>query len=243
MLRIFNVTLTLFLASTAAASAELISVDFNLDSSNFPYSGPGVLGASGDVWNNISGPFSNAPMTTISLSNSAGNLTGVTLSYDFDGFFDSGSSSTSPVYSSNSVEYNLMRDYAYTDSGNTASVSLDGLAPGANYRLILYSSANRANRTTAFTVAGVTQNVSPVSASTLIEGVNYADFTTMADALGQISITFQGIGTDQEGNLNGLQIQGVAPTPVPEPASLVLWGIASLGFLGYRLRPRRRIVR
>lgn len=220
---------TFFLLAVAAPAhaVSLVNVDFNQTtfSSSPTYSGAAVLGASGDIWNGIGGPFfSPSPVsaTGVPLVDAANAATGVTLDYSVTGFFDAGSSTSPPFFTG--VAYDLLRDYAFS----SGDVTLSGLTAGTDYRVILYSSTNAAGRITEFTLSGVTQTVAPISTSNLAEGINYANFTTTADASGQIFISFKGIGTsDSEGSLNGLQIKAV-----PEPSSLLSTLVAVAGFLG-----------
>ncbi|PSN19083.1 hypothetical protein C7271_09095 [filamentous cyanobacterium CCP5] len=224
--------------SVDAQAASLVGVDFN--SSGFPpfipasqtYSGAAVLGAPGDIWNGVAGGFSGSPaVSNLPLVDSTGTATSLTLTLPALGYFDAGTATTQPLYSG--PESALLRDYVFTDNADPKTIDIFGLTASANYRLILYSSTNEAGRKTDFTVNGVTKSVSPVATSSLSAGVNYADFTSAADASGKLSFSFSGNGS--EGSLNGFQIQSVnQPTAVPTPA--LLPGLVGLGVAAFRKR-------
>jgi PEP-CTERM motif len=238
-------TLALLLGGAAPVQAgPLINVDFNTTFSP-TYSGAGVLGAAGDFWNGTTASGPPVNVTNVPLLNSAGAATSVQLSYSSpDSLFDVGSDS---IFQGTQYEA-LLRDYLFADNSNTGrgagTVLFTGLTPGDTYRLILYSVANVASRTTVFTVGGATQDVVPTLSPILTLGVNFADFTTTADALGQLSITLTaGSSTSfQEADLNGIQLQDITPPPsatVPEPSSLVLLTIGGMALAGWR-RIRKR---
>jgi hypothetical protein len=130
-----------------------------------------------------------------------------------------------------------MDDYVYSYLGRTATATFSGLTPGGSYRLLLYSSSDYPGRATVFTLDGTSQTVADPSGSTTFQnGLNYADFTAMADVSGNLSFTFG--GGNNEGDLNGIQLQSLAST-TPEPTSLTLLGFGALGLLGYGLRQLR----
>ncbi|QDV34815.1 hypothetical protein [Tautonia plasticadhaerens] len=212
--------------ATEVRAEWLINVDFNAQDSP-TYSGAGVLGASGDVWNGIVGTSHTGDMLLVDSANAD---TGVTLSYrDFDPASDAAGSA---IFAGTPYDA-LLRDYLIApgnDLGFAGIVTFSGLTPGGTYRLILYSVANLPDRGATFTANGDSQVVVPSGIPVLAQGDNYADFTTRADATGMITITASS-GDGSEADLNGFQLQQLATAVIPEPASLVnvLLGIALLG--------------
>jgi hypothetical protein len=225
-------------ALTGTGRADSINVDFNRNGgTSGTYTGAAVLGQAGDTWNAVggSGQGDTTPRNGLSLVTSSGAASGVTLSFSGQqGFFDA----SDAVFHGTPFQA-LMDDYVFSFFSQTATATFSGLTPGGSYRLILYSSSNQAGRPTVFTVDGSSETVADPSGSTTFQnGLNYADFTAMADASGSLSFTFR--GGNVEGDLNGIQLQSLATTATPEPASLTLLGFGAIGLLGYGWRQRRR---
>ncbi len=107
-----------------------------------------------------------------------------------------------------------MEDYLF-NGGVAQTITLSGLAANSAYNLVLYNAADgaAAGRKTIFTVNGNTQSsVWNGTSTTLIAGVNYVNFSSaISDGSGNLGITYTGNGT-AEGDVNGFQIQIVAPT-------------------------------
>jgi hypothetical protein len=222
--------------------ADSINVDFNANGGPAgTYTGAAVLGQAGDTWNGVGGGRPDtAARTALALVTSSGAASGVTLSFSGQtGFFDA--TNVGAVFAGTPYAA-LMDDYVFarTPSGQTAiTATFSGLTPGGSYRLILYSASDTRGRPTVFTVDGSSETVADPSGSTTLQnGLNYADFTTTADAGGTLSFTV-GPGVGIEGDLNGIQLQSLATT-TPEPASLTLLGVGALGLVGYGWRQRRR---
>ena len=234
------------LVGPVAASASLINVQFGQSNGGFggptsAYSGPAVIGSGGDQWNLFTEPFSiNGPFgyagANLPLVDSAGSATGVRLGFSTpDSFIH-----VSPAIFSGTPYDGLLTSFLFADNNRNSSrdgpgtVTLAGLTPDAEYRVVLYSAADAPGRGTLFTVNGTSETVTPTATATLAEGVNYADLDAVADGTGTVTITVaRAAANSNEGDLNGIQI-----TPVPEPgtcAALLLAG----GSLPLRRRGRR----
>jgi hypothetical protein len=226
-------------ASAASASASLINVDFSGS-----YTGQAATGASGDIWNTVSGGSS---ASNLSLKNSAGNATSVTMSYSAVGMYSS-SSDTSMSFHGGTLD-GLMSSYLYTNSSSTPiKVTLSGLAAGT-YDLYLYSASNVKTRVTTFTgstsvdTTGVSVVLGPNSASTLIQSTAtvYDSTNTASTNYGVLELT---VGTDGiltitstmnsgESDLCGFQLVSV---PEPKSVAMLLGGVLCLSIFTWRKR-------
>jgi uncharacterized delta-60 repeat protein len=193
-------------------SAALINVQF--DASGQPaQTGGAVLGTSGDKWNNIvsSGTPSGSNVALVDATNST---TSVSVSYSAEA---EGHTSNSPF--SAGADASLMSSYLIADPsanpGSPGSVVFSGLSAGSQYNVILYSGTDVNNPTgqTAFTVNGYTKttqfNPEPTA---FVENTNFVEFQPTADANGKITISFDQANA-VEGDLNGVQLQQLAPAP------------------------------
>jgi hypothetical protein len=169
----------------------------------------------------------------VSLVNSSGAATGVSVSVHADGG-GGGFHNTSPNTS-------ISQSYDWTASGTPISVSLTGLTPGGEYQLDTYSITDPCCGTTRpGTVAMAAANggaseivTADPSLSTWVLGSNYGFFDLKADGSGDINFSVTRI--NGEADLNGFQLQAV-----PEPTSLAaLLGAAAIGLVAAR-RSRRR---
>jgi hypothetical protein len=198
--------------------AQLIDVDFNNDSAGAAHGGPNpgptmsgaaVLGAAGDQWNGIN----VSTGTNISLFYSDGTASPVTMTFTSDGGYDAHAYSGSTPF--NGTPYAaLMEDYLF-NGGVAQTVTLSGLPTNSVFDVVLYNAADTAGagRKTFFTVNSTTQGSTwNGTSSTLIAGVDYVVFpSALSDGSGNLIITYTGNGT-AEGDIDGFQIQLVAPT-------------------------------
>jgi len=216
------------LAYGQQADASVVNIDFN-SGPGVTYAGAAVVGSAGDKWNGIDGGSLGSPATlnSVSLLDSTGAITGLTLSVTgTDGAYDS--TRAGCLMSSTSFAP-LICDYIYRGRGSNATVTLAGLTPGAAFDLFLYSMANDTGRITDFTLDGVTQSVTAANVPGFVFGTNYTQFTGVVASAGQLSFTFTGAvstGFFNEGNLDGIQLTQRLSQTVPEPGTLALVGMA-----------------
>ena len=166
-------------------------------------SGKAVVGAAGDQWNAPDG----ARGEKLELTDVKGGKTSVTITFDADRTFDA--KNDSPFL--HGRWENLMRHYLVAIQQH--KVTLEGLKPGAEYSLYLYSAADPGGqgRATRFTAGGQSRTTTfTTEEKGLVEEVNYATFTVTADRDGKLEIIYVGGNGDRpEGNLNGLQLAPV----------------------------------
>jgi hypothetical protein len=200
--------------SASLLQAQLINVDFNENDGvgwggGGPNPGPtmsgaAVLGKAGDQWNGIT--VSNG--SGISLVNADGSASVVKMTFTSGGGYDVNSFGGSTPFANTPYDA-LMEDYLY-NGGTNRTITLSGLAANSVYDLVLYNAANSgaAGRMTSFTVNGITESsVWNGSSSTLIAGVDYAEFkSALSDGNGNLAITYNGNGS-VEGDVNGFQIK------------------------------------
>ena len=209
--------------------------------------GTAAIGSAGDTWNSLSG-FSytnspNGPYYTTSPNSlvyaSGAVATGVTVSL------------TSPnnTYDANSVNWNNFSPFSWTSlaaeqantgypatpyaalmatmltaSSGIGTVTISGLTANGYYNLYTYNASdqNETARTSSFTVNGVTQTSTyNGTASTLIKGVDYLEFSNVeASAGGVLTIGF-GTGAS-ESDFNGFQLQATTQT-APASQWNIVW--------------------
>jgi hypothetical protein len=187
--------------AAAIVHDELINVGFG--NKDVVQSGKAVVGAAGDHWNAPDGGKGEK----LELTDVKGGKTGVRLTFEADHTYDA---KTDTPFAHGPFE-NLMRHYLVALP--RGKVTLDGLKPGAEYGLYLYSAADPGGngRATRFTI-GDKSRVTTFSSDEkeLVEGVNYAAFTVTADRDGKLEIAYAGDNGDRpEGNLNGMQVAPV----------------------------------
>ena len=233
--------LSLLLSARAhAAFTGLINIDFGgpqfTGAPQLVQSGPAAIGAAGDVWNAEDLPLlagGNQTASNLALVASDGSATAVQLAFNL---IDGGSYQAPGNGFTGGPLEPLMTDYFYAHGGGT--VTLSGLTPGGAYDLYVYGDSNF-DKSLRYTVNGVNQDLlNVVSASTLIQGNNFAKFAAIADGSGNLVVALDQGPIDPnfasfEGLISGLQIQsasqgGPGPTPAPLPPG-VLMGVVGAG--------------
>lgn len=148
----------------------------------------------------------------------------------------------------------LMKSYAYTQTGKSANMSFSSLAQGS-YTLYVYSQSELSNQALNMNVTGggittsESTNASVKTLKTLTEQQNYLKFEdVLVGSNGIISLTFNGSGADGVGVINGFQLvksaDDVFPSDdgdvsaVPEPHTLLLLGIGS-SLMAFNSRHRK----
>ena len=158
------------------------------------------MGEAGDRWN----APADARGENVALVDAKGKKTRVTLNFESDHSYDA---KDNTPFADRPCQ-NLMRKYLCVFK--PSKLTLEGLKPGTEFSLYLYSGADPpANgRVTRFTVGGKSRTTKfGADEKDLVEGVNYASFNVTADKDGKLEIEFNGDnGEHSEGNLNGLQL-------------------------------------
>ncbi|HEX4795176.1 MAG TPA: hypothetical protein VH370_15380 [Humisphaera sp.] len=229
---------------SARAHAAIIDVQCATNTTPFitqpVFTGPAVVGASGDFWNVVAGSDTGTPGSFfgVPLKDSAGNATPVTMNFFYTGFW--GKTSGSPPWAFEGTPYaSLMDQYAFGYASGVVHMLLSNLAPGP-YDFYLYSSPSpdATARVTNFTVTTNSQTLTGTTGpnttpSTFQEGVNYVHFQPLIGSDGQLRVTLdpgadehlQGITS--QGNLNGFQL-----VQAPEPdASIIVLATIAIGML------------
>lgn len=241
-----------------AGATTLLNVQFGqsnigISSPTVAYHGAAVAGNAGDQWNqvlmpfNIGGPFGYGA-SNLALTDITGAATGVTMSYHTpDAAIHWFSAFTGGPYDA------LMSSYLFADgrrnSGSTSDgpgvVTFSGLVPDNVYHLFVYSAADTVGRGTRFTSGDgmVSTVVRSSGQSNFVAGATYADMAITSTSFGQLSLIINraddtGTVWLPEGDLNGLQLQGLIPSAVPEPGT---GAMLLLGVVAVPLMARRRL--
>jgi hypothetical protein len=227
------------LGVASSASAALINIQFGQSNSTVfggptaAYAGPAVIGNSGATWNLFTAPFAvNGPFgfsaSDQPLANADGTASTATVSYATP---DTMIHLATATFTGTPYE-GLMNSFMFTDNNRNAdrdgpgTVTVKGLAPGGQYRVVLYSAADLVGRGTLLDVNGTSTTLTAAGSKTFVQGENYADLLTTATANGEVLVTIGRAATNSlEGDLNGIQIVAV---PEPAWAGMLIGGVTML---------------
>lgn len=211
--------------SAVQFDVQFVGTAFGSGTAN-SYSGPGVIGNPGDLWNPVSNPNGNgttahaASGNGVALTDPLGNSTIFTLDYVADYIYNASAfGGSTPFIDAGSPYANLFGGYMGLVNTNSGTVIVRNLAPGS-YDLYLYccatTNANSQTRFATFTANGKTATAGPNNGNTnLTQAVNYVRLTPTVVSDGLLTITFNGTADGGQSQLNALQLSGpgaVAPT-------------------------------
>ncbi len=231
-MRTFLPLLTLVLASTLAAQADLLTVNFDAPGGigGTNYSGPGADtgGVTSEYWN----PITFDGTTSAGLASDDSTQTTVK-------FTDT---SADYVSSGGATAISLFTPFIRVDGNNGNSgddtETLSGVSAGV-YDLYIYSqNGGYASRGGIFTLGSAVQTVTNNGdQSSFVEGVNYTEFTNITlETAGSIAFSYVPNPPQYgEGDLNGVQLVEVATVPEPSTWAMLLGGAGLLAVLA-RLR-------
>jgi hypothetical protein len=155
------------------------------------------------------------------------------------GGFDQGEGVFFPtVYSGSQAAYEPLIAGAVFSSGGSATLTLNGLTAGLEYEVEIWVSDSRGslreeNLSDAFLDNPVTLDFS-VPTSIIGQPGQYAIGTFLSDGNPQL-IYINPLTSQPSAQINAFQVRQI-PIPLPEPATIGLLGIASLGMLARRRR-------
>jgi len=241
-----------------AAVNGQIDVQINADEFNLYYdagagspnplpvmTGAAVIGLTGDLWNQInsgsltytSAPGQAATISPVPLNYVNGTASGINLTLSSPGSTYNANSTAWGNYSPftragspySALMQSMLSDYAGSAQAN---VTLAGLAPGQIYNLYVYTAGDTnvaAGRTGTFTVGSTQRNYTwNGTASTLIQGIDYLEFSGVIGTGGTMAIDFG--NATAETDLNGFQLQLVS-VPAQPAISVAVSGMnISLSF-------------
>lgn len=215
-----------FIAGNSLQAAEGDLININFGEGAFIGSAADDLGG---YWNAYIDPNSSEEQ---SLLTSAPGASDIGVSWTSDGFTNSANHGFGTD--------KIMKTYVYTESTDT--VTITGLEVGATYDLYVYSQMDDAydpenlgieiNDTYTLSTTG-----SDVTASSYVLGQNYLVQSFTADSS---TLTIDYYAADGDGTvvLNAIQLlqTSSAPSPVPEPASMLLIGVGGAAVVALRKR-------
>ena len=242
--------------SFSAKAQTLIDVQFGGNDYGSPgvvQTGVGLIGSSGDQWNNFTSD--SALISGVSLVDSTGASTGATLTvagtpgggYSYgqlymyaDGVNPGNPNGPNQLSANGSSVGNL----ASSELGNSTSLtlSLTGLTANTTYDLYMLSAPDRWERSSSWSLNGGTaQTVGPMNSYVgplsnyptygwapyePVSGINYLLLTGTSDSSG--NLTLSGTSISGDADINGFQLQAVAAVPEPSSYVLILAGVFAL---------------
>ena len=219
IIRTIAVSMSLLLGLAVAthnAGAAVINVDFSTVMNGTSYSATASpLAYTGSTWNDVG----NGGSGSASLLDSTGAGTGATISWSGVGTSDTNTNSLL-----------MLHQCIYTDSSQV--VTIGGLDNSKTYNLYMASAWKDVWGAT-FTVGANSHTSVGTQGSTWVDGTNYVVFPGVQPTGNQIAITFAKL-PGQLAIFNGLQIQSV-----PEPSTVILLGMSTLGLCLAGRRCRR----
>lgn len=212
------------------------------------YAGNGVLRADGSTnddptlgtatghWDGITFSTPNHPSPSVGLLDSSSNPTGVSITFANWTFQDNCPGCNYAHGDPNNMP--LLNDYlgAQFPSAPLPTLTIGGLADNAPYSLYVYGTNGGSGAGGTWSVNGsATQQTTgngPNPFSTFSSGNDYTVFNVSSDATGHLVLTGSA-GPNGNGYviLNGFQL-----SPAPEPGSLSLLGLGSVGLMARRRR-------
>jgi len=213
----------------------------------------GTIGSAGDTWNGIPDGVLNFGVglgtagstypngintpTPLALNYTTGAASPVTLSLTGNSTFNNTAFGGGDGWATAGSPYaDLVNSVlANSTAGAPSFVDFSGLTPGESYELVVYSVSNTDGRTSTFTIGATTDtNTNALAVTTFTPGFNYDVFTGTVGAGGTLDMSYGGVGGGlTESDINGMQLM---LSPVPEPTTLALLGLAGVPAL---LRRRR----
>jgi len=246
-LRVLLAAVGASLATTSAASAALLGVNFTGGRATNPTSVTGPAGVIAEnVWNNESGA---TQATGQPLVLSDGSATTATLTWSSPNTWDTGGT---PANQNANLMFGYLDNSLTTNSiatitGLPASIAGTGTTP---YTVIVYIAGDTAGRGGSIMINGVTTG-SYVTKGPSTDGVfvqalpgvpgtgvgatqgNYVVIPGVTGTNLQINVIAESIGSNQRLPFDGFQ---VSSTPVPDPAGAAGLGLAGVGLLARRRR-------
>ena len=183
------------------------------------YTGGAVIGAAGDIWNQLTDTESVNPTNYV---DATGTPTGVTLTPSFHPVLQYGGFTVGPYT-------RLMSSFTY----NPDPMTFNGLTPNTLYDLYIYTQGDTVGRTMTVSMNGVSATTTPADPllNSLVADKNYIKITADSGVSGQLVISYlPGLGDTNEADINAIQL-AEAPT-VPEPSTYLLLCL-SLGAVGF----------
>jgi hypothetical protein len=224
----------LTLASAVSSQAALYNVDWKKSGDGTPvFTGAAAVGSTGDVWNTTD-PESNILADLASIADSSGTVSTVSVvwSDELQSSINSGAIDFSTSGPGGTNLDPLMEDYGFTAPGNTATVTISGLALNSSYTIYLFGHPDGFSQDVTFAVTDAAESAQTLAASKndnngFVAGTDFAIFTGNTGGTGTVVYT-QTSFTGFSGSA-GFQLD-----VVPEPSVALLGGLGLLGLLRRR---------